>query len=156
MADNWARGVLKSMDWVKRKGTTEKVKLSPQFFLAEEKFASQIVISTVVYNHDIPADPVIKLDPTPLSYVCPGKYTFNSNGAKNVPIKNVDRKRLITATFALSATGEFLPMRLIYLVKQKDVYQTFNSPAPSRLLDTRKTTGLLSILKKFVFHNWKK
>ena len=155
MADNWARGVLKSMDWVKRKGTTEKVKSSPQF-LAEEKFAFQIVISTVVYNHDIPADPVIKLDPTPLSYVCPGKYTFNSNGAKNVPIKNVDRKRLITATFAISATGEFLPMRLIYLVKQKDVYQTFNSPAPSRLLDTRKTTGLLSILKKFVFHNWKK
>ena len=156
MADNWARGVLKSMDWVKRKGTTEKVKPSPQFFLAEEKFASQIVISTVVYNHDIPADPVIKLDQTPLSYVCPGKYTFNSNGAKNVPIKDLDGKRLITATFAISATGEFLPMRLIYLVKQKDVYHTFNSPAPSRLLDKRKTTDLLSILKNLVFHNWKK
>ena len=156
MADNWARGLLKSMDRVKRKGTTEKVKPSPQF-LAEEEFAFQIVIlTTVFYNHDIHADPAIKLDHTPLSYVCPGKYTFNSNGAKNVPIKNVDGKRLITATFAISATGEFLPMRLIYLVKQKDVYQNFSSPAPSRLLDTRKTTGLLSILKKLVFRNCKK
>ena len=52
LTDNWARGVLKSMDWVKRKGITGKVEPSAQF-LAEEKFTFQRAILTVVYNHDI-------------------------------------------------------------------------------------------------------
>ena len=53
LTENWVRGVLKSMDWVKRKETTGKVEPSAQF-LAEEKFTFQKAISTVVYNHDIP------------------------------------------------------------------------------------------------------
>ena len=57
---NWARRILKSMDSVKRKGITGKVELSAQF-LAEEKFTFQRAISTVVCNHDIAADLVIKL-----------------------------------------------------------------------------------------------
>ena len=47
LTDNWARGVLKSMDWVKRSGTTGKVEPSAQF-LAEEKFTFQRAISAVV------------------------------------------------------------------------------------------------------------
>ena len=88
LTDNWARGVLKSMDWVKRKGTTRKVEPSAQF-LAEEKFIFQRAISAVVCNHDMPADLAINLDQTRLSYVSPGKYTFNFKSAKNVPIKDV-------------------------------------------------------------------
>ena len=73
----------------------------------------------MVYNHDIPADLAINLDQTPLSYVSPGKYTFNFKGAKNVPIKGVDDKRQITATFAISAAGDFLRMQLICPGKAK-------------------------------------
>ena len=73
LADNWARRVLKSIDWVKRKGTTGKDEPSAQF-LAEEKFTSKRAISAVVYNHDIPADLVIKLDQTLLSYVLESTY----------------------------------------------------------------------------------
>ncbi|MCH2406248.1 MAG: hypothetical protein MK200_08665, partial [Nitrosopumilus sp.] len=40
LTEGWARGVLKGMEWVKRKGTTGKVEPSPQF-LAEEKFTFQ-------------------------------------------------------------------------------------------------------------------
>ena len=108
LTDNWARRVLKSIDWVKRKGTTGKGEPSAQF-LAEEKFTSKRAISAVVYNHDIPADLVIKLDQTLLSYVSPRKYSLNFKGAKNIPIKFVDGKYQITATFAISATGQFLP-----------------------------------------------
>ena len=109
LTDNWARGVFRSMDWVKREGTAGKVEPFAQI-LAEEKLTFQRAILTVVYNHDIPADLVINLDQTPLSCVSPGKYTFNFKGAKNVPIKGVDEKRQTTTTFAISATGEFLPM----------------------------------------------
>ena len=118
LTEDWARNMLQSMNWVKRKGTTGKVEPSVQL-LAEEKFTFQKSISTVVYDHDIPADLIINLDQTPLSYVSPRKYTFNFKGAKNVPIKGVDDKRQITATFAVSATGEFLPMQLIYAGKTK-------------------------------------
>ena len=39
--------------------------------------------------------------------------------AKHVPIKGVDDKRQITATFAVSASGDFLPMQLIYAGETK-------------------------------------
>ena len=139
MTDNWARGILKSMDWVKRKGTTGKLEPSAQF-LAEEKFIFQGAILTVVYNHDIPSDLVINLDQTLLSYISPGKYTFNFKGAENVPIKGVDDKRGITATFAISATGKFLPMQLIYPGKTKRCLPNFQFPSIPRL-PTHKTIG---------------
>ena len=118
LTDDWARDVLKSMDWVKRKGTAGKVEPSKQF-LEEEKFTFQRSISMVVYNHDIPPELIPNLDQTPLSYVSPGKYTFNIKGSSNVPIKGIDDKRQITATFAVSATGELLPILLIYEGKTK-------------------------------------
>ena len=93
--DNLARVVLKSVDWIKRKRTIEKVEPTAHFF-AEEQFTFQRVTSTMVYNHDIPADLVINLDQTPLSYVSPGKCRFNFKGAKNVYIKGVYDKRQIT------------------------------------------------------------
>ena len=40
-------------------------------------------------------------------------------GVKHVPIKGVDDKRQITATFAVSASGDFLPMQLIYAGDKK-------------------------------------
>ena len=44
---NWCKGVLKSIDWVKRRGTTAKDEISAQF-LPKEKPTFQIAISTVV------------------------------------------------------------------------------------------------------------
>ena len=40
LMEDWAGGVLKSMNWVKRKGTTEKIEPSQQFLL-EEKLTFQ-------------------------------------------------------------------------------------------------------------------
>ena len=55
LTEDWARGILRSMGWVKRKATTGKVEPSTQL-LAEEKFTFQKAISTYVYDHDIPTD----------------------------------------------------------------------------------------------------
>ena len=55
------RNVLKSMEWVKRKGTTGKTDPSDGF-LAEEKFTFQRAISTAVLETDIPRDLIINLD----------------------------------------------------------------------------------------------
>ena len=119
LTDRWARHVLTKMEWAKRKGTTGKV---------EEKFTFQRAISAAISEHDIPTSLVINLDQTPLSYVSPGKYTFSFKGAKNVPIRGVDDKRQITGTFAVTLTGKFLPMQLIYNGKTKRSLPKFKFP----------------------------
>ena len=57
---------------------------------------------------------MLNLDQTPLFYVSHRKYAFNLNDSKAVPIKGVDDKRQITATFTVTASGSFLPLQLIY------------------------------------------
>ena len=90
LTDDWAKGILQSMDWVKRKGTTVKIEPSPQF-LAEERFTFQKPIATIVYDHGIPRDHTTNLDQT--TYVSPGNYTFNLKVAKSVPVEGADDKR---------------------------------------------------------------
>ena len=47
LTEDWARRILKSMDWVKRKGTAGKIKPSQQFFI-EEKLTFQNKISGAI------------------------------------------------------------------------------------------------------------
>ena len=116
LTDCWARELVKrcakTTEMEQRKETTSKVDPSPQF-LTEEKFFFQRTISTAILEHNIPAPLAVNLDQTPLSYVPLGKYTFSFKGAKNVPIKGVDDKKQITATFAVSLSGKSLPIQLI-------------------------------------------
>ena len=59
---------------------------------------------------------------------------------KNIPIKGVDDKSQITATFAISATGVFLPVQLIYPGKTKTCLPNFQFPRTFQITYT-KTTG---------------
>ena len=61
LTENWARNVLKSMNWTKRKGTTGKIEPLKKF-LEEEKFTFQRKISNVILDHDIPQALVLNLD----------------------------------------------------------------------------------------------
>ena len=154
LTDRWARDVLKQLKWSKRKGTTGKVESPPQV-LAEEKFTFQRTISTAILEHNIPAPLAVNLDKTPLSYVSLGKYIFSFKGVKNVPIKGVDDKRRISATFVVFLTGKFLPIELFYKGKSTP-YQSLNFQARSHLV-TQKITDLtpenqLSFSSKLSFH----
>ena len=55
LTEGWARGVLKSMGWFKRKGTTGKIEPSKQFLL-EEKLTFQRCITSIIEEHDIPKE----------------------------------------------------------------------------------------------------
>ena len=127
LTEGLARNVLKSMKWTKRKRTTGKVEPRQQF-LAEEKLTFQRNILSIIKDHDIPKDLMLNLDQTPSSYVSPGKYTFNPIGAKTVPIKGIDDKRQITATFSVSMTGTFLPIQLIYEGKTRRCLPNYDFP----------------------------
>ena len=54
------------------------------------------------------------MDQTPLSYVSPGKHTFEVKGVETIPIIGIDNKRQITTTFAISMSREFFPIQVIY------------------------------------------
>lgn len=158
LTEGWARNVLKSMKWTKRKGTTGKVEPSQQF-LAEEKLTFQRNISSIIKDHDIPKDLILNLDQTPLSYVSPGKYTFNPIGAKTVPIKGIDDKRQITATFSVSMTGTFLPIQLIYEGKTRRCLPNYDFPngfnvtySPNHWSNTEKSVELF---QKIIFPYFK-
>ena len=127
LTEGWARNVLKGMDWVKRKGTTGKVEPCPKF-LEEEKFTFQRAISKFVSDHDIPLELVLNLDQTPLSYVSPRKYKVDLKGSKTVPIKGVEDKRQINATFIVTASGSFLPIQLIYSGQTKRSIPKYDFP----------------------------
>ena len=72
---------------------------------------------------------VLNLDQNPLSYFSPGKYTFSSKGSKNIPIKGLDDKSQITATFVVSAGGSFLPIQLIYQGKSTRCFAKLTFPS---------------------------
>ena len=127
LTDKWARGVLEKLTWSKRKGNIGKVDPFPQF-LAEEKLTFQRNISVLFSGQNVPASLIIKIDQTPLSYVNTDKYTFSFKVAKNIPIKGMDDKHQITATFAVSCTGEFFPIQLIYTGKTERSLPKYSFP----------------------------
>ena len=116
------------MNWTKWKSVTGKVEPSKKF-LEEEKFILQRELSSVTLDHDISSELVLNLDQTPLSYVSPGKYPFFIEEVKNVPIKGLNDKKQLTATFVVTATGFSLPIQLIYQGKSKRCLLKFTFPS---------------------------
>ena len=49
-----------------------------------------------------------------MPYVVTGNSTLNEKDAKSGPLQGKGKKKQITGTFAVSVTGDFLPMQLIY------------------------------------------
>ena len=127
LTEGWPKNILKAIKWSKRKGTTGKIKTSEQF-IREEMLTFQKYISNVIEVDDIAIGLAVNLDQTPLSYVSPGKYTFNPSGAKTVPIKGIDDKSQITETFAVTMTGKSLSVQLIYEGKPHICLPNFEFP----------------------------
>ena len=119
--DNWARNVLNEVErsekkMVKLMATTSKIPVAPGL-LKEEQLTFQRKIQALIKWYDIPKELVLNFNQTPLSYITVGNNTLEFEGAKSVPVKGKGKGKQITGTFAVSATGRFLPMQLIYAGK---------------------------------------
>ena len=110
---DWARSILKNLNYTLKKATTEKRKPSPEF-LKETKLQFQHAIYKEVSTYKIPSSLILNTDQTPLPYVNSGNATYEQRGENVVPLIGKGDKRKITATFTVSADGTFLPMQLIY------------------------------------------
>ena len=109
----WCTSVFKRMNWVNRKCTTSKPLIAPGL-IKEVGFTFFKEISEAVQAHKIPPELIINIDQTPLPFVLISKYTMNKKGESNVPILGTSDYRQITGTFAITLSGKFLPMQLIY------------------------------------------
>ena len=99
------------MGFVKRRDST-KAKVSVTDF-EEIKAQFLLDIKVVVEMEEIPFPLIINWDQTGMHYVPVSSWTMAKERSKRVEICGVDDKRQITAVFACSMTGDFLPMQLV-------------------------------------------
>ena len=108
-----SKNLFKRMGYVHRLATTGKVKISEKL-KAEIETAYLYGIVQKINEHKIPSSMVINLDKTPSKFVPGCNKILAKKGCKSVPITGSTDKRIITAIFSITLTGEFPPVQLIY------------------------------------------
>ena len=122
-SSHWAQSVFRRMGFRRRQATTSTLEI-PEGALKEITMLFHHDIVTKVAKFNIPDSLIINLDQTPTKYVT----TLAKKNSKTVTIKGSTDKRTITATFAISIRGDFLPMQLIYGGKTKKCLPLFKFP----------------------------
>ena len=112
-SSSWAQSLFRRMGYVKRRKTSSKVDI-PDAARKEIEYVFLYEIVNRVEKHDIPKSLIINLDQTPLKLVQCGNNTLAKKNTSKVTIAGSADKRSITATFAVTLAGNFLPMQLIY------------------------------------------
>ena len=127
LTKNWAKSLLCRMGFVKRRGNT-KAKVPVEHF---EVLKSQFLfdIKATVEMQEIPPKLIINWDQTGIKMVPVSSWTMEQKGAKRVEISGIDDKRQITAVFAATPVGEFLPFQLIYQGKTPACLPKFKFPS---------------------------
>ena len=100
------------MGYVKRRASS-KAKVCPEKF-DEVKAQFLFDVKSIVIMGDIPPELIINWDHTGLNYVPASNWTMALKGSKRVEIGGLDDKRQLTAVFAGTMTGFFLPPQIIY------------------------------------------
>lgn len=111
---SWAMSLMNRMGFVKRKATTKSTPgLSGEDFERVKKgYLKQL--ARMVKLRDIPDNLIINLDQTGVKLVPTGDWTLAARGSRRVELAGLGDKRQITATFAASLDGTFLPMQILY------------------------------------------
>ena len=109
----WAYSLFKRMGFVRRKATTAKGQYSLDTFAVEKrKFLNEVLLT--VEQEEIPPELIINWDQTGIHLVSLSSWTMEEKGVKRVEVIGESDKRQITAVFAGTIQGNFLPLQLIY------------------------------------------
>ncbi len=109
----WGYSLLKRMNFVNRKATTSKSKMSISDF-TQLKRAFLLDVYNTAQMEDIPPEMIINWDQTGVKMVPTSCWTMNVVGAKRVEVYGLSDKRMITLVLCGSAVGEFFPPQVIY------------------------------------------
>ena len=112
-SSSWAQSLFRRMGYVRRRKTSSKVDILDAV-RKEIEYVFLYEIVNRVEKHEIPKSLIINLDQTPVKLVQCGNNTLAKKNSSKVTIAGSADKRSITATFAVTLAGTFLPMQLIY------------------------------------------
>ena len=127
LTKDWAKYVMKRMGYVKRRGNT-KAKVNIENFEEMRELYLHEIQNAVIMD-EIPPEMVINFDQTGINYVPTSSWSMEREGAKRVEIIGKEDKRQITAVFAGTYTGDFLPIQLVYQGKTPRCLPSFQFPS---------------------------
>lgn len=102
----WAKYFLGRIQFVKKKGNNKAI-----LNFEEIKQQYLVDIKVVVEMTEIPKDLIVNWDRTAIKYVPVSGWTMKNVGSECVEIACLQDKRQITAIFAGSLAGDFLPIQ---------------------------------------------
>ena len=117
LTKQWAKYLLSRMGFIKRRVNT-KAKFSVKHFNELKKlFLLEFnnVVEWMRFRHN-----------TGINYIPVSSWTMEEEGSKRVAVASKDDKQQLTALFAGSMSGDFLPIQLVYQGKQLGVYQSIS------------------------------
>ena len=154
LATKWARGVLKSLDCVKRRYTTAKREMNTALY-EELTFSWKREIANAIFEHRIQKEMILSFDQTALGFTAPNKYTLTGKGVHSLPIANVNEKGQITATFCVNIVDDFLPVQLIYGSVSDNCHPKVKFPESFRITHSQNHWSnediVMEYLKKIIF-----
>ena len=136
LTDDWAKSLLKRMGYVKRKACSKAKVDVERYEQLKDEFLLEI--KAIVTMDEIPPELIINFDQTALNYVPVSHWTMDQEGAKRVEVVAKDDKRQITAVFAGSSSGYFLPPQLIYEGKTSRCLPHHEFPSSWHITKTEK------------------
>ena len=123
---SWAKYLLGKMNYVKRRATTKHKVTVSNFEQVKQEFLMNI--KAVATFEEVPNDLIINWDQTGIKYVPVSEWTMAEYKSKRVEVSGIEDKRQITATFAASLTGTFLPVQLVYQGKTSKCHPSIDFP----------------------------
>ena len=112
LGKEWAKSILQWMGYTKRRANSKCKALPDNFEEIKKNYLADI--QAVVEMEDVPLSLVINWDHIATKIIPSSQWTMEKKVMKRVEIAAVDDKRQITAIFACTLDGKFLPMQLIY------------------------------------------
>ena len=94
---------------------------------------------------EIPNDLIINWDQTGIKYVPVSEWTMAEYKSKQVEVSGIEDKKQITATFAASLTGTFLPVQLVYQGKTSKCHPSIDFPDNWHVTHS-PNTGVMKVL----------
>ena len=76
----------------------------------ELRFQYLMDINAIVTMEEIPDDMILNWGQTAIKYIPLSNWTMDKEGSNRIEVVSTDDKHQITATFAASLSGHFLPV----------------------------------------------
>lgn len=106
------------LNWSIRRGTRAAQKVPKD--VEDQGLHMHLRLTSLIPDHDIPAEFIVNLDQTQVVYEAGSKSTWEGKGSKQVNVVGLEEKRAFTLTPVISAAGAIVAFHATYQGKTKE------------------------------------